>query len=235
LVLVPNRDEERLFAARLGLGGRTVRLPFGLTDERMEAFWAERRSPAERFANPRLTFVGTWSSRKGSRDLPEIWQRVRAVRPEATLELLGVSTSATSVASDMGDTAGLEVVERFASADLPALLASSTVGVFPSYMEGFPFAVLEKLAAGLPVVAYDAPGARETLGGVSWCGLTAPGDVDAFVAAVVSILDASSERYVEMSTEARDVAERYRWTAIAQQTLDLYDDGLGRLPSWRLT
>lgn len=229
LVLVPNRDEEQLFAARLGLGERTVRVPFGLTDQRLAAFASAAQPPAKRHSCPRLAFVGTWTSRKGAREMPEILRRLRAVRPDIALGLLGVSTAAQRVRADMGNPAGLEIVEHFASEDLPDLLATATVGVFPSYVEGFGFAVLEKLAAGVPVVAYDAPGPREMLRDVTWTALTPPGNIDAFTTAVRSILDAPVERYAQMSAEAQRIARGFRWPAIARQTVALYEQGLGKL------
>jgi glycosyltransferase involved in cell wall biosynthesis len=230
LVLVPNRDEEQLLAARLGLGERIARLPFGLSDERIAAFAAAAESPARRHAGLRLAFVGYWTTRKGSRDLPEIVRRLRLARPGIALSLLGVGIPRDRVLADLGGSAGVEVVQRFDSEELPGLLAPAAVGVFPSYVEGFGFAVLEKLASGMPVIAYDAPGAREMLSDVSWRGLTPPGDPDAFVDAVLDVLDAPTERYAEMSREARELAMGFRWRAIAGETLALYERGLEDLP-----
>jgi glycosyltransferase involved in cell wall biosynthesis len=230
LVLVPNRDEEQLLAARLGLGERIARLPFGLSEARMAAFGAGGEPPARRHAAQRLAFVGYWTTRKGSRDLPEILRRLRLARPGITLLLLGVGVPPERVLPDFVGQAGVEVVQRFDSEELPRLLATATVGVFPSYVEGFGFAVLEKLASGMPVIAYDAPGAREMLSDVSWPGLTPPGDLDAFVDAVLGVLDAPAKRYAQMSREAREVAMGFRWRAIARQTLTLYEQGLKALP-----
>jgi len=42
----------------------------------------------------------------------------------------------------------IEVIPEFDPAELPRLLAGCAVGVFPSAVEGFPFGVLEMLAAG---------------------------------------------------------------------------------------
>jgi glycosyltransferase involved in cell wall biosynthesis len=68
------------------------------------------------------------------------------------------------------------------------------------------------------------------LSDVSWRGLTPPGDPDAFVDAVLDVLDAPTERYAQMSREARELAMGFRWRAIAGETLALYERGLTNLP-----
>ncbi len=230
LIVVPNRDEEQLLAARLGLGERIARLPFGLSDARIAAFGAAGESPDRRHARQRLAFVGYWTTRKGSRDLPGILRGLRLARSDVSLSLLGVGVPPERVLADFGGLAGVDAVQRFDSDELPRLLSTATAGVFPSYVEGFGFAVLEKLASGMPVIAYDAPGAREMLSDVSWRGLTPPGDLDAFVDAVRGVLEAPAQRYAQMSSEARELAKGFRWRAIAQQTLFLYQRGLKALP-----
>jgi glycosyltransferase involved in cell wall biosynthesis len=67
------------------------------------------------------------------------------------------------------------------------------------------------------------------LSDVSWPGLTPPGDVDAFVDAVLSVLDAPAERYAQLSREARQIAMGFRWRAIARQTVALYEQRLEAL------
>jgi starch synthase (maltosyl-transferring) len=47
--------------------------------------------------------------------------------------------------------------------DVPRLLRSADVFVFPSRTEGLPNALLEAMAAGLPVVTTDAPGCRDLI------------------------------------------------------------------------
>jgi glycosyltransferase involved in cell wall biosynthesis len=48
--------------------------------------------------------------------------------------------------------------------DIAALMAKADVFVHPSIVEGFGLAVVEAMAAGLPVIASDVPGMRRILG-----------------------------------------------------------------------
>lgn len=47
--------------------------------------------------------------------------------------------------------------------DMPGLMASADIVVLPSYREGIPRSLIEAAAAGLPIVATDAPGCREVV------------------------------------------------------------------------
>ena len=61
------------------------------------------------------------------------------------------------------DKLGLEGVVRFLGrrGDVPDLLSGLDIFAFPSLFEGHPNAVIEAMAAGLPVVASDIPGNNE--------------------------------------------------------------------------
>jgi glycosyltransferase involved in cell wall biosynthesis len=78
--------------------------------------------------------------------------------------------------------------------DLPEILKSLDLFVFPTLGEGMPNALLEAMAAGLPVVASDIPGSRELVksegsGGHEVRGILTPaGDVSALVQAVGRLL-----------------------------------------------
>jgi glycosyltransferase involved in cell wall biosynthesis len=69
--------------------------------------------------------------------------------------------------------------------DVAGLLGASDVGVLSSTpLEGCPNAVIESMAAGLPVVGTDIPGVREALGDEGRPFLVAAEDPDAFGAAL---------------------------------------------------
>jgi glycosyltransferase involved in cell wall biosynthesis len=62
--------------------------------------------------------------------------------------------------------------------DVPTLLSAMDIGVLASHEEGFSNALLEKLAAGLPVVATNVGGNPEALEGMPDCILVKPQDAE---------------------------------------------------------
>ncbi len=73
-------------------------------------------------------------------------------------------------------------------ADIPAVLAASTLLLLPSVWEGMPNVVAEAMASGLPVVATDVEGVRELLGPDAPQQIVPYGDSDALSVAVVRLL-----------------------------------------------
>lgn len=73
--------------------------------------------------------------------------------------------------------------------DVSGLLSAVDLGVFSSRSEGCPNAVLESMAAGLPVVGTDIEGIREVLGPAGARFLAAPGDSDSFANAILTLLN----------------------------------------------
>ena len=116
---------------------------------------------------------------------------------------------------------------RFEPDTLGTWLADCAIGIFPSYAEGFPLAVLEMLAAGVPVVAYDAPGAPELL---SPEPLVPPGDTRAMSRAVVRMLR-DRELLAESRRRARRRSSEFTWDDVAARTARAYRDALRRKAS----
>ena len=117
---------------------------------------------------------------KGHRELIEAFARVAASDHRLKLFLIG---------RDQGIQQGLiEDVRRFGisdrinlmgeRSDVPTLLSAMDIGVMASHEEGFSNALLEKLAAGLPIVATNVGGNPEALKGMPDCILVEPQDVD---------------------------------------------------------
>lgn len=200
--------------------------PFGLSEARAQAFRRNRASAAERLAAGTVVFIGTWNARKGARDWPSIVRRVLDRVPQARFLFLGTDLKPHTVLGDFPPEhrRSVQLRSRFDSDELPELLARATVGAFPGYLEGFGFAVLEKMAAGLPTVAYDAPGPREMLQHQRLSTAVPAGDVERFADLLVRLLTLGAEAYGRYSDDSTEVAARFRWRGIARATLDAYSE-----------
>ena len=116
---------------------------------------------------------------------------------------------------------GLEGNIHFAGPrkDVPRLLMASDCFVFPSRWEGLPGAVIEALAAGLPVVASAIGSIREIASQSDSVHLVPAGNADGFAQKIEWIL-ADLERYRKSPGE---VPERFRFENYAENMLCLYE------------
>jgi glycosyltransferase involved in cell wall biosynthesis len=108
--------------------------------------------------------------------------------------------------------------------DPASLLAAADIYLSTSRWEGMPLAVLEAMAAGLPLVATDVTGHRELIGS-SHCGLLYElGDVDAGSSFLTELL-ANLELRGELGAKGRAAQLRlYSCEAQAQAVAALYDE-----------
>jgi glycosyltransferase involved in cell wall biosynthesis/GT2 family glycosyltransferase len=120
------------------------------------------------------TRVAVWHGRvdvepKGIDTLVEAWCEVRAACATPPLLLLVGTGSGAGWLHRRIDELGLDDVrwlDEFVldRATIGTHLSAADVFVLPSRQEGFPVAPVEAMAAGLPVVATDAPGVRAVVG-----------------------------------------------------------------------
>ncbi len=227
LINVSNSDDHAALQARYGT--RVVYFPLGIQNVRLAAFKSAQASVTERQAARTVAFIGTWNARKGARDWPHIWEGLRRKVPGVRLLLLGTGVAECRVRADFPPDAQVEVVPAYENEALPRLLARATVGAFPGYLEGFGFGVLEKLAAGLPTVAYDAPGTRDILGRQGTEALVPAGDNEAFVGWLAQRLTIGPDAYAREAAESARVAATFSWREIAEGTHRTYLERLAGL------
>lgn len=220
LVNVSNAADREELVRRGVADEKVVVLPYGLSDERMAALAGTRTGSS---TTPVVAFVGTFDYRKGALDFAQIVARVRQDVPDVTFRLIGTQ-GLFSAERDVRRhfprplQSHIEVVPSFEPETLPGLLDGCSVGVFPSYLEGFGFGVLEMLAAGLPVVAYDAPGPPEMLPREY---LVPPGDARAMGHAVAGLLRDPNRLKAAQAWAGRRAGD-FRWVGVASRTADAY-------------
>ena len=228
LLNFPNEEELRYLRGRIGSNKAAIVQPYGLTAPRRQTF-RQAASPArERLAKRKTSFIGTWDPRKGAKDWAEIIRRVRASIPDARFVFLGTLTDDRKIRRDLGlpNDEFIELVREYQPDDLPKLLADSTAGAFPSYAEGFGFGLLEQLAAGIPAVAYDAPGPRTMLQSALPQLLVPIGNVEKFAETLVRVLRCNLPAYEKLTTQSFETANRFDWSTIAEETARSYQTHL---------
>lgn len=205
---------------------KIVLQPFGLSAGRFATLG--RVAPAVDNSPPTVAFVGTFDYRKGAMDFPRLVKQTIQRVPAVRFKLLGTAAmfpTAESVLNTFSPQlrSRVQVIARYDADELPALLAGCSAGVFPSYFEGFGFGVLEMLAAGLPTIAYDAPGPPMMLP-PEW--LVKPGDTSAMASRVAEFLTVDSAARQTNAIRARALAEKFNWNLIARDTLAAYETAL---------
>jgi glycosyltransferase involved in cell wall biosynthesis len=224
LLNLPNSDELACVRDEMKLNNPAIVQPYGLRPELARAL-AEAAAPVEtRVREKKIVFLGMWSPRKGAKDWGSILREVRARVPATKFLFLGTMIANEKVWQDLGMTAddSIEIVPQFDPHQLPRFLSDCTVGAFPSYVEGFGMAVLEQLAAGLPTVAYDAPGPRDILRGELAHLLVPAGDSAWFAEVLADILENDVERYLQLSEQSSATARKFSWPEIARETIAEY-------------
>lgn len=105
---------------------------------------------------------------------------------------------------------------------LAMLYSAADVMVVPSRYEGFGQTVTESMACGTPVVAFDATGPSDTVDHRETGYLATPYEAEDLATGIEWILE-DDDRRDELGNTARErTVERYRYTSIAAEYLDLY-------------
>ncbi|MGH8101081.1 MAG: glycosyltransferase family 4 protein [Chthoniobacterales bacterium] len=228
LINLINEDEIPFLRHPPAIDKPAIVEPNGLTEKESAALARAMESPEKRLGAKEICFVGMWGLRKGSRDWPELVNRIRQEMPEARFNFLGTMTDDQTVHNDLRlPTAdGIRILSMFDREQLPRLLGRCAVGLFPSYIEGFGLAVLEQLACGIPSIAYDVSGPRQILRSLATTLLVPAGDTTAMAERALNILNLDVHQYATLSAQCRSVAEQFRWEKIATDTIDEYREAL---------
>lgn len=174
---------------------------------------------------PLLVHVGSFSEEKNQRWLVDTFRRIYAARPEVHLVLIGSGALRAAVEAQVRERGFSDCVHLLGQRDDAArLVAGADIFLLPSSIEGIPGVVLEAAAQAVPAVATDVGGVREAVRHRETGLLVAPDNADAFVSAVLELLQDES-RCRAMGAAARTlVCERFRLGATASAFETLYSN-----------
>ncbi len=176
-----------------------------------------------------IGFVGQMIPRKGLVDLLEAFDQLYRDDYKLRLQLLGDGSQRPELetkAAGLTSAAGIEFL-GFRS-DRLELMAGFDLFVMTSSLEGIPRCMMEAMALGVPVVAYDIPGVDQLVEhGVT--GFLAPhGDKSALAACCQKLMD-SPDLARELADSARKrIDEQYSAARMAREYEALFAELLGR-------
>jgi glycosyltransferase involved in cell wall biosynthesis len=186
---------------------------------------AARRSVLAQHALPErfLLSVGTLEARKDQRTAIAALAKLDPARTPP-LVLIGRDGGARRpllrLAARLGVAGRVLIRSGVRDAELPALMPSATLFLYPSLFEGFGLPIVEALAAGVPVIASEG-GCFPEAGGPDSRYFPA-GDADALADQMRQVLDdaALADR---MRVAGRSYAKRFDPQALADRLLAVYD------------
>ncbi len=170
-----------------------------------------------------LLFVGQWLEMKGIAALSDAAGRLLAVHSELRLTCAGTLVPPSQVLArfPVGVRDRIDVKPRVSQSELVALYERSHIFVFPSLYEGFGRALLEAMAAGLPIVCTSVGVAADALrDGDSYIAVP-PSNADAIVEAVERLI-ADPPLRASLGRRARAVAEAYRARDVVRDIANLF-------------
>lgn len=173
----------------------------------------------------RFVFVGRIVRDKGICELVEAFTRLRMVRPDVKLMIVGrfeedLDPLPYSTRDFLNTCPAVELAGY--QSDVRPYIAASNVLVLPSYREGFPNVILQAGAMGLPVIVTDVNGSDEVVEqGVN--GIIVPKyDVEALYNAMLTMVN-NADKTKQMSDVARKmIAERFDQRDVWAATVEMY-------------
>jgi glycogen synthase len=209
----------------------------------------ENRQEAERTPSaepPTVLFVGRLEERKGIEFLLEAIPLVCRQLPNVRFLIVGDDTNYGANRQSMrkrlekslalaGVTNNVVFNPRVSLEQLPVFYRGADVCVVPSVYDNSPYSCLEAMSCGRAVVTSDSGGAKEYLeDGVSGL-VVATRDSNALANAIISLLKDESLR-IKLGTNARErVLKNFQRKAIAQRTVELYDEACSSFHKERKT
>jgi len=173
----------------------------------------------------RLCSVANLSADKDPETLLKALAIVRQQRPAATLRIVGDGPRRGEIHAAVTDLGLTEAVELTGfRSDIPEILAEADVFMHAAHTEGLGIAVLEAMAAGVPVVATATGGLMEIVRDGETGLVVEPGDPEAMAAGVLRLLDNNGLRTSCVKQAAELVQTSFSVAAMCESYVRVYGE-----------
>ncbi|MCK0163980.1 glycosyltransferase [Marinobacter sp. S6332] len=176
-----------------------------------------------------IGFIGQMIPRKGIPDLIEVFDQLYQQAPDLRLQLLGDGSQRPELEQQAATLNSVSAIEFLGfRSDRLELLSNFSLFVMTSSLEGIPRCMMEAMAVGIPVVAYDIPGVDQLVEHGK-TGLLAPfGDKSALAACCKQVLE-DPELAANLSQNAREMVNaRYSAARMAEEYEALFRELTGK-------
>lgn len=240
-VIATSRTEVELLRTMGMPRGRAAVVPCGVD---LERFRPEGPAEPRERGRKRVVVVSRLVERKGIGNviaaiasLPGVELLVAGGPPGALLDDDAEARRFQHLAHELGVGDGVTLLGGLPRERIPSLLRSADLVACCPWYEPFGMVAVEAMACGVPVVASQVGGLRETVvHGLT--GLHVPPRSPGGIAAALGALLDDDARRRSMAGEASRWARRYGWPHVAMRTLDVLADlaerGAGRRAQNRL-
>lgn len=191
---------------RRTLGGKVIVIPNPVVDPGVRHNRCETASMNHHW----IIGLGRLSAEKGFDLLLGAFAQIAARYPKWGLRILGAGPCYASLQQQSCDL-GVEgrVFLLGLSRDPYQLLAESSLFVLSSRFEGFPNALCEAMACGLPVISFDCPSGPSEIIRNGVDGILIPKEDVAALAAAMDQLMGDPERRKSLSARSPEIIERF--------------------------
>jgi glycosyltransferase involved in cell wall biosynthesis len=221
-------EEERRLASDLRLAKRQFVVPNGID---WTSFQESRDGDSFRYRylgeheGPVILNVGRFSHKKGLDILIRAFAQAHDAHSGAVLVLVGpddegLKPRLEQLAAETGVQDQVVFTGMLRGEELRAALSAATVWALPSKTENFGNAVIEAMAAGLPVVVSPEVNLASAIKAAD-AGIVSDRTPEAFATAIASLLESERRRSV-LSDRAREFARAYDWDRIAAKLFQMY-------------
>ncbi len=170
----------------------------------------------------RVVFFGRVCRAKGVFELLAAWKRVAASNPSAELDIIGPLEMGEreqrlfyTLLSSTPRTRYLGYIEPGNS--LYRVVGEASVLAYPSHQDAFSLTVLEAIAMGLLVVAYDIPAISQVYNGAPQVFTVREGDIGALGEKILELLSLERRRREELIAASKPFIEKHgSWDRVAE-------------------